>query len=177
MSEKKFDNIDRKRVIRVVEDYFKVKLSKIGRRSKWLQDDVGRNYWILGGYGEWHGIPEDMMNAEIEASTEGVLVVAIRKKNSMDIFAGGVDELVTGKAQLYRASKTTGDYQFTYETKGNHLILKQLPIFSLEKINSLSYEIEEKKKDIAVNEVKKLLDGMSKEERTQLLQSIDEKKP
>lgn len=177
MSETKFDNIDRKRAIRTVEDYFGVKLSKVGRRLKWLQDEAGRNFWILGGYGEWHGIPEEMMDAEISAPTEGILVVAVRKKNSMEIFAGSVGNLYKGREKLYRAKKTTADYQFTYKVRGNHLIVEQLPGFSLEKIGALPYEENEKKKDIAVDNVTKLLEKMSDEEREELLRSLNEKEP
>lgn len=177
MSAKKFDNIDRKRVIQTVEDHFKVTLSKVGRRPKWLQDKAGRNYWVLGGYGEWHGIPEEMVDAEIAAPMDGVLVIAVRKKASMDVFAGSVGELVKGRGKLYRARKTTGDYQFTYRAGGSHLIVDQLPGFSLEQIGALPYEADEKEKDIAVDNVTKLFEKMSKEEREELLRSLNEKEP
>ena len=177
MSAKKFDNIDRKRVIRVAEEHFGVKLSKVGRRPKWLHDEAGRNYWVLGGYGDWHGIPEEMMDAEINAPLEGVLVVAVRRKASMEVFAGSVGELIEGKDKLYRAKKTTGDYQFTYKVRGTHLIVEQLPIFSLKKIRAMSYEADEKESDIAVDNVTKLFEKMSKEEQAEFLKSLREKEP
>ena len=177
MSAKKFDNIDRKRVIRAVEDHFGVTLSKVGRRPKWLQDEAGRNYWVLGGYGEWHGIPEEMMDAEIKSPTEGMLVIAVRKKASMEVFAGGVGGLINGRVKLCRAKKTTGDYQFTYRVIGDHLIVEQLPSFSLERIDVLSYEVDEKEKDIAVDTVTKLFEKMSKEEQEEFLRSLSKKEP
>lgn len=175
MQSRKFDKIDRKRVIRALEDHYKIKLSEVGRRLKWLQDEEKRNYWVIGGYGEWHGIPEEMMNAEIDSPTEGILVIAARRKASMDIFVGGVDALVKGREKLYRARKTTRDYQFTYTIRGSHLFINQLPTVSLEKIEELPYEAKEKENDKKTEDIKKLLEGMSKEERAKVIKSLKNK--
>ena len=160
-----------------MEDHVGVKLSKVGRRPKWLKDEGGRNFWVLGGYGEWHGIPAEMMDAEIGATTEGMLIVAVRKKAALEVFAGSVGDLCKGREKRYRARKTTRDYQFTCKVRGNHLIAEQLPGFSLENIGASPYEADEKKTDIAVDNVEKLLDKMSDEERERLLRSLSEKEP
>ena len=177
MSLTKFDNIDRKRVIRAVEGHFEVKLSQVSRRPKWLRDETGKSYWVLGGYEEWHGIPEEMMDVELQAASEGILVVAVRTKSSMEIFSGTIGNFVRGREKLYRVGKTTGDYQFTYKMRGSHLLVEQLPIVSLEKIKVLPYESEEKEKDKAVEAVKKLFGGMSEKERKALVKSLNEKEP
>jgi len=169
MSSTKFDEADRKRVIRAVEARFNVKLRPVGRRRKWLLDNAGRNYWVLGGYEEWHGIPEEMMRAERSAAVEGILVVAARKKSSMTVFAGSVTGLVRCADKLYRAKKTTGDFQFTYKVRGEHLFVDQLSGFSLERIDSVQYDADEKQRDKTAEEVKKLLESMPSEERAALV--------
>lgn len=175
MSSTKFDNVDRNRVIKNVEDHYCVTLSKVGRRPKWLQDEAQINYWVIGGYGEWHGIPEEMMQAELKANDEGKLIVAIRKKASMDIFSGGVNPLVQNRRKLYRAKKTTGDYQFTYKVRGNHLIIDQLPTYSLEKIATLEYSNSKKEQDKNNEKAKKILKGMPPDEINKLLESLNQK--
>ena len=60
----KFDNLARLRVIDAVHEHFDVTLKRVGRRYKWLRDESGRNWWVLGGKDDWHGIPEDMMEHE-----------------------------------------------------------------------------------------------------------------
>ena len=109
MATNKFDNLDRNRVIHAVEEYHGVKLEKVGRRRKWLQDESGRNWWILGGYGDYHGVPEEMMEAELKSPTTGILIIAERKLTDIDIFSGSVEKLCKNRNKLYRARKTTGD--------------------------------------------------------------------
>ena len=75
----KFDNLDRTRVISEIQRYFGVKLQRVGRRFKWLRDESGRNWWVLGGIDTWHGIPEEMMEDERRTQVEGVLVIAYKK--------------------------------------------------------------------------------------------------
>ncbi len=95
----------------------------------------------------------------------------------MNIFVGGVDALVKGREKLYRAGKTTGDYQFTYNIRGAHLFINQLPTMSLERIEELPYEAEEKEKDKTTEDIKKLFEGMSEEERAEVIKSLNEKEP
>ena len=119
----KFDEIDRKAVIRSVEKSLDVSLSLVGRRKKWLRDDSGKTYWVLGGYGEWHGIPAEMMDAEAKNPTGGFIVVAIRHRSAIQIYIGPLKEVVANRGKLLRARKTTGDYQFTYRKRGTRVVI------------------------------------------------------
>ena len=137
MATKKFDNLDRNRVIQAVEEYYGVKLERVGRRPKWLRDESGGNWWILGGSGVYHGVPEEMMEAELQASTAGMLIIAVRKLPDIEIFSGSVEQLCKNRNKLYRAGKTTGDYQFNIHTSGSRLMVmgvKTVPIVRLERI-------------------------------------------
>ena len=150
MATNKFDSLDRNRVIRAVEEYYDVKLERVRRRPKWLQDESGRNWWILGGYGVYHGVPEDMMEAELQASTAGMLIIAVRKLPDIEIFSGPVEQLCKNRNRLYRARKTTGDYQFNIHASGSRLMVTgagNVQIVQLKRIDSFSYSEEDKAQD------------------------------
>ena len=70
MAERKFDETDRSAVVRNVERTLGVTLSRVGRRRKWYSDEAGKSFWIIGGYGEWHGVTEEMMDAEVSNTDE-----------------------------------------------------------------------------------------------------------
>jgi hypothetical protein len=74
----KFDEYDRREVISKLENCLQVKLSPIGRRHKYLRDTNGRRYCILGGCGDWHGIPEEIVKEEENLGGDSVLVIAIK---------------------------------------------------------------------------------------------------
>ena len=119
----KFDNLDRDRVILAVQEHYDLYLKKVGSRHKWLRDESGRNWWVLGGKDDYHGIPEDMMEGERQARIEGMLVIAQRKVGSIDAFSGALGPLVSTRDKLYRAARSTGDYQFEATVKGDRLVL------------------------------------------------------
>lgn len=158
MATNKFDSLDRNRVIREVEEYYNVKLEKAGRRSKWLQDESGRNWWILGGYGDYHGVPEDMMEAELRDPTAGMLIIAVRKLPDIELFSGPVEQLCENRHNLYRARNTTGDYQFITSVSRNDLKItgeKDVEIVRLKRIVSFSYSEEDKAQDRGLGKQRK----------------------
>ena len=99
----KFDETDRRAVVSAVEKQLNVRLKRVNRRRKWFRDEAGRNYWILGGYGEWHGIPDNMMQDEVGASSNGFIAVATRQRAAIEIHIGSLSSIVQGRASLYRA--------------------------------------------------------------------------
>lgn len=172
MAHRKFDKTDRGAVIRTVEKALGISLKRQGRRQKWLKDQNGKNFWVLGGYGEWHGIPEEMMDAEITEQTNGFIVVAIRQKTDMQIFMGPIQPVLEGRSKLYRAAETTGDYQFTFKKIGSSIAIKQLLSISLKKLSAISFSDEEKEKEKLLAIAEEYLDGMSAEEKEKLLDEL-----
>ena len=170
MAQSKFDETDRRAVIDALSHHFGVRLARVGRRRKWLRDDAGHSYWILGGYGEWHGLPEDMMDAEVSSPSDGFIVIAMRQRSVMEIFIGPLAPLVAARPKLYRASKTTGDYQFTFKKRGACLIINQVPSASLSDLTGLSFDDTEKDSLKRFQEVEKLIGALSEDEREELLE-------
>jgi len=172
MSSDKFDETDRRAVVSAVEKRLRVRLMRVGRRRKWFQDEVGRNYWILGGYGEWHGIPEDMMQNEIDASVSGFIAVATRQRAAIEIYIGSLSAILEDRAKLYRARETTNDYQFTFKKRGNSLVIDQIPSAVLADLGGFSFTEADKNGVARIEEAKHLFEKLSAEDKKRLLESL-----
>ena len=173
MSSPKFDEHDRKKVISEVEEHYGVKLSRIGSRRKFLEDSNHRSFWVLGGYEDWHGIPPDMLEEEEKRNSNGVLVVAKRRANRINVFTGSLQTLITNKGKLSHTQK--GDYQFNIHISGNHLFINEIPSLSLVKLGEAPYSGEEKESDKKLNEFIKLFNKLSPEEQKQILEAHESK--
>jgi len=57
-----------------------------------MTDEVGRVYWIMG-YGDWHGIEPDMIDA-LRRDHDALLVIARRTKQTIRVFAGPLRPLL-----------------------------------------------------------------------------------
>ena len=170
----KFGNLERDRVIEAIQAHYGVILHKVGRRPKWRRDETGKNWWVLGGRDEWHGIPAEMMDDEIDASTEGMLVIAQKKVESIEVFAGALAPLVMARGELYRAGKTSGNdqYQFTLQIRGDRMKCVQAPTMVLKRFVVFPYTAQDMEQDKIRNAFMKNLDTMSDEERTYLVDAL-----
>ncbi|MCD6485746.1 MAG: winged helix-turn-helix domain-containing protein [Syntrophobacterales bacterium] len=120
---RKFDEHDRNKVISAVERYFKIGLSPVGSRRKYLEDKNGKSYWILGGHENWHGIPSDMLEEEERRASNGTLIIAVVHQSRMDIFSGPLQPLITSKHTLSHTQK--GDYEFHIQVRENYLVIAE----------------------------------------------------
>ena len=170
MTPQKFDEFDRRKIIETIEHYFCEKLSRFGRRKKYLRDQHGKSYWVLGGSGDWHGFQSDMIEVERERGKNGVLVIAKRFRNRIDIFAGQLQPLIDNVSSLSHAEN--GDYQFNISILDNVLFFKELPstLLKLRKISEVTYPEAQKLSDKKVAEVKLILDNLPPEQRRQILE-------
>ena len=169
---RKFDNLDRDCVIRAIQEHCGVKLQRVGSRSKWLRDESGRNWWVLGGRGGWHGIPEEMMEDEKQAQLEGRLVIAEKKLANLELFEGPLSRLVNARDRLYRAAQTNGDYQFTVEVKGDAMRCAQASDVVLRRIASTPFSDEQKERARQMNKIQKEMLAMSPEDRANFLAKL-----
>lgn len=121
----KFQNQDREELIRIVEEHYNIRLSKFGRRQKWMRDNSGRFWWVLGGYDRWHGIPEEMVEAEQESPANGMLVVGLAKWGprgiDLEVFSGRTETLVREKNRLSLSEK--GEYNFVHDIEGDNMYI------------------------------------------------------
>jgi hypothetical protein len=170
MKSTKFDEHDRRKVITELEEHYGVKLYPVGARRKFLEDGEGKAFWVLGGYEDWHGIPPEMVEEEARRSRGGVLIVAKRYKNKIDVYSGPVRPLIENKDNLSHTKE--GNYQFHIEILGGHLLIREIPGLSLTKLGETPHSFEEKDSDKKVQEVKDILDKLTPEERAEVLKKF-----
>ena len=165
MTSQKFDEFDRRKVIEKIEPYFGVRLSCFSRRKKYLRDQHGKSYWVLGGCGDWHGFQSDMLEVERKRGENGVLVIAKRFKSRIDIFAGQLQPLIDNASSL--TLTVNGVYEFNIYTRDNGLFVKELRSTrpSLIKINELTYSETQMLSDKKVAAAKSILDSLSPDQR------------
>ena len=178
----KFDRWDRNRVIDAIQDCCDVKLKKVRGRDKWRQDESGKNWWILGGKGNFHGIPEEMMKNELQTDIEGILVIAQKERErtnqevyNLKIFRGPLNPFTKERSSLYRASNSTGDYQFTVKQRGDHMQCDQIPGMLLTRLTTIPYSVEARSGDRRVHDVSKQLAKLSPEEISELMGRLNKR--
>lgn len=143
MTKQKFDESDRENVIKEIESCFGVKLSPVGTRKKYLKDQNRRTFWVFGGVEQWHGIPLEMMEAEERSNVDGVFVIAVRDQSRIIIYTGNLMPIIKGKKKLSQTK--SGDYHFNICTRGDLLLIKELPGFYLSRLGTSAAPEETKK--------------------------------
>lgn len=141
----RFDAQDRQQVVSRVEKHLGARLYPIGRRQKHLRDDDGNRYWVFGGYGHWHGIPSEMLDIELSGHGEATLVIAIRKKTTIDVYTGTSSTLVLGRSLLSKGKN--GDYKFNVVEGNGRLFIREIPSASLSLLSTIHYSVAQKADD------------------------------
>lgn len=132
---RKFGENDREIVRLALEKRLETKLSRPGPRRKVMMDEAGRVYWIIG-YGDWHGIEPDMIDA-LEPDHDALLVVARRAKQTIRVFAGPLRPLLQKVGQLTVAQ--SGQLQFDLDERGGQLVVKQVPEVTLDLLTEFKF--------------------------------------
>ena len=169
----KFDNWDRKVVIDGVQERYGVSLGKVGGRDKWRRDESGRNWCVLGGKDDWHGMPEEMMEDERQAQIEGMLVVAQKKYTCIELFSGPLRPIVDERDKLYRAARSTGDYQFTIKSYGDDLRCAQITNAVLKRFDTIPWSAGDRERDKRMKKLHKLVTTISLEDRAALMDELN----
>jgi len=170
MANPKFDETDRRKVIAEIESHFGVKLSPVGTRKKYLQDQNKRSFWVFGGYEDWHGIPAEMMEAEERRKAEGVLAIAKRSLSKIDIYTGPLIPLIKSKKTLSHTKK--GEYHFNIRARRDSLSINEVSGFYLSRLGSTIYPTDEKATDKKIEKAEAIIRRLSPEARNQLVAEL-----
>lgn len=138
MTTQKFDSTDRRHVIAQLEKKLGVKLKRIGSRQKYLRDTEGKRYCIFGGYGNWHGIPREIVEREEREGQESVMVVAKKYDQHIGIFLGPLQPLAHNKHSL--AYTKQDQFEFNTEISGSRMKIREVPSLILLKLSVVSNE-------------------------------------
>jgi hypothetical protein len=173
MIQGKFDEYDRREVIAKLENCLQVKLSPIGRRHKYLCDTNGRRYCVLGGCGDWHGIPEEIVREEEIICGDSVLVIAIKYKQTLDIYLGDLKKLIAGKSRLILTK--IRQYEFNIKLQDSRLFIKEVPGLSLRKLVETPYSETEKTSQKTFDKFEAVFKNLSPEKQKEVLKRISAK--
>lgn len=167
----KFDNFDRAKVKEEIERIHGVKLQKKSNRDIELVSASGKLFWIIGGTGEWHGIPPEMINTKESDATDGFFVIASKGKTKIRIFEGPLLPFIQNKHLLTVNQKEI--YQFDVKITGNRLSVKHVPTIIFSLISEIEYSDSEKAQDRVYKKVAIELDKLSASDLQKLLASLE----
>jgi hypothetical protein len=175
MTTRKSGEDDRDRVIKYICQKRSVSLSRIRNWRKLLQDQHGDIYLILVGRGNWHGIQNGMMDFMLEANSKVFLSVSFRTKSAINIYFGNAGTLISKRKFLTITQE--GDYHLDVKKGNSEITLLQIPELSLEAYGSVdapSHIDNLPKNGKSINELKKVYDNMSLEEKEEFLRKLKE---
>jgi hypothetical protein len=170
MPSPKFDELDRERTKKVIEDKLNVTLTMDGPRRKAFVDRDGKPYWILGGYEDWHGIPPDLLQAGLQKYREGIFVIAKRTEQTIKVFLAPLSSLLRSRECLHQTK--AGDFQFNIDQEGERLTIKEAPDITFQFLTEIEYPPQEKKKDKAITAIERSWAQLDKESREALLRQL-----
>lgn len=96
----KFGDDERDAVIREIERLKNSKLKPVGSKRKFFKGSDELYYCIVGGTGDWHEIPEEVMAQENITSESVHLVIARWLKNRIEIYGGLLKPLSNSRDSL-----------------------------------------------------------------------------
>ena len=161
----KFGDRERRHVIEVIEKLKEIKLIQIANYKKFLQGTDGAYYCIVGGTGDWHGIPNEVMTSAIKDYSNFYLAIARLLKTKIELYMGPIKPLVDSRASLTHTQR--GDFHFDLNTPtDNRLPIKQVPPARFYKIYEFGYDVEDVRD--TDRRIRKFLKNCSPEQLSQL---------
>jgi len=126
-----FDENYLRRVVRELQRHFRVDLKKIGRLRKYLVDNKGGRYIVLGGADYRHEIPHSIFRDEENAAGDTVLVIAALQDKNLEIFVGPFRPMLEHRDRL-AADKDR--YVFHLHRFTSQLLVREIPSLELTRI-------------------------------------------
>jgi len=166
----KFANVDRRCVIRELEQRRGIRLSAIERKSVWQRDQTGGEYLIIGGRGDWHGIPLDVVPAKRDAHQEAHFIFCDLAEEAIRVFEGDLRHLLRNADRLH-ASQTTLSFNLSRAT--GRLGIAELPGFYLTRIFDIPYANSQRERQRAMDPLFTAIPKMSDDEKRHLLKELE----
>jgi hypothetical protein len=159
MTRLKFSDDERAAVIERIETLKNFKLKPVGSKRKFFKGSDGLHYCIVGGRGDWHAIPEEVMVEEKTTATVH-LIIARWLKNRIEIYGGLPKQLFDSRDSLSKTKQ--GDFQFELKMPVDGILsIRQVPRAKFSKID------EFKPPNISI------FKNLSEEQRRELLRKAD----
>ena len=110
MADAKFNDDEREPVIRRIEALKNIKLTPVGTRKIFLKGSDDLYYCVVGGRGDWHAIPKQVMDQEQKDRGSVHLVIARWLRTKIEIYEGLLRPLFDSREVL--SSTKQGGVQF-----------------------------------------------------------------
>ncbi len=137
MADIKFSRDEREQVIEKLETLKNIKLKPVGRYKKFLKGDDGLYYCIVGGIGDWHAIPKEVMEQEKMDQASVYLVISRWLKTKIEIYGGLLKPLFELRGSLSQNKK--GDFQLDLKIPTDGILsIKQVSGVKFEKLDEFS---------------------------------------
>jgi hypothetical protein len=174
MKTQRFDELDRERAIEELQRHLGVRLTRRGSRRKLLADDQGRQFIVMGGYEEWHGIPGDVMEAARNDHAEWTLVIARRSDRTIRVYAGPMGPLLHATGLSVNRE---GQFEFEVVWRGDSALIKQAPGARLQLLTELDFSSQDREAAHSAKEFTKRWSQLSPQERNAVLDSLAQAAP
>ncbi|MDO4783241.1 MAG: hypothetical protein Q4A09_08530 [Capnocytophaga felis] len=140
MKVRKFDDTDRKLLIKEIEKIQGVVLEQLKPSRKLYKSSNDLFYLISGGVENWHGINQNIinqLNEQIKSDRENIFIIAKKYKTQIDIFVGSLSVFLLNKNKLIKTKK--GGLQFHCIHTEDGLYLEEIPELVCNKVHTIFF--------------------------------------
>ena len=167
---KKFDSIDRERVIFFIQAEMGQRLKTVSPWQRVLRADDGTIYVIFGGYEVWHGISEDTLSFLESDSNEIFMVVAAMSARLMKIYLGSMSPFVEKGRILDCLGE--GKRQFHVTEKDECLTVDEIPSVCLELQGDFPHQNGDRAHVERMKRLRRQFDTLSVEEKAEVMKKL-----
>lgn len=164
----RFDEQDRRLIIREIQKRHDNHLTNVGRYRKLLKADSGTYYCVLGGQEDYFGISEGIVEEIREEALQAYLIVGAKMKDRIEVYSDEFEPVIESLEDLIYTSK--GDYQFHTSRREGRICIREVEKWCLE----LSFEISLSRDKF--DELRSKIGDLSKDEQEDLLKRLRRKR-
>jgi hypothetical protein len=149
----KFSDDERKPVIERLEKLKNIKLKPVGKSKVFHKGNDELYYCIVGGRGDWHEIPKEVMEQEKKDQASVYLVIARWLRTKIEIYGGLLKPLFGSLSP-----NAQGNFQFDLKMPTDGILsIKQVSGAKFKKLDEISAPLVSRFKTLSEEEQRELL--------------------
>ena len=164
----RFDEQDRRLVIREVQERRDRRLSTVGRYRKLLNDDRETYYCVLGGQKGYFGISEGIIEEIEKNALRARLYIGVKMKDRIEVYSDNFSPILENMDELIYTDE--GDYQFHTSRNDGQVCIREVDGWCLNMSFDVSLATDK------FDELRSKIGQLSKDEQEELLERLREKR-